>query len=349
MKIQREEIRTGLLVVLTLSAFVGILIYLGAPGVLNRQNTYYIYFEDVLVAGRKIGQVFRLYSPVPSNERADPSLEVKIEVRVDASVPVYRNTKVVMNQPKILGDLVIDFTAGDEASGIAASGHSFVGERARGLAEAVPAVLDKLDPVLKKATATMEGLQKTADNLNKITAEGSDLTAAIGEFRAFGKNLNEISGTNGALRLSLTNVAELTSPDGKIAHVLDHLDALTGPEGSLAKAIENAERFTARLVNNRDVEVTLRHFRQTSEKLDRTVDTVGERFTAMGTNLEQASDTLKRQPWRLIWPTTKKYPGDNVAATQPGATPIPAARQHNTAAKPIPGQPREARASNSLR
>jgi hypothetical protein len=27
-------------------------------------------------------------------------------------------------------------------------------------------------------------------------------------------------------------------------------------------------------------------------------------------NLEQASDTVKRQPWRLIWPSTKKYDGD---------------------------------------
>jgi hypothetical protein len=26
------------------------------------------------------------------------------------------------------------------------------------------------------------------------------------------------------------------------------------------------------------------------------------------TNLEQATDTVKRQPWRLIFPVTKKYP-----------------------------------------
>jgi hypothetical protein len=33
--------------------------------------------------------------------------------------------------------------------------------------------------------------------------------------------------------------------------------------------------------------------------------------------LEQASDTVKRQPWRLIWPTTKKYPAENQTTPKP--------------------------------
>jgi hypothetical protein len=27
-------------------------------------------------------------------------------------------------------------------------------------------------------------------------------------------------------------------------------------------------------------------------------------------NSEQLTDTLKREPWRLLWPSTKSYPGD---------------------------------------
>ena len=38
MNIVRNEIRTGLLVVLTLAALVGVLIYLGAPGVFIPQK-----------------------------------------------------------------------------------------------------------------------------------------------------------------------------------------------------------------------------------------------------------------------------------------------------------------------
>lgn len=334
MKIEREEIRTGALVALTLAAFVGILIYLGAPGVFVKQKTYWIYLDNasgmkpgahVLLAGRKIGLVHQLFSPVPEHERPDPGLEIKIEVRVDASAPIYRRVKVIMAQPKLLGEQVIDFASGEEASGIAPDGHTFIGERARSLSDAVPAVLEKIDPVLSKATETMESLQKTSENLNNITADGGDLASALTEFREFGRNLNELSGMNGALRTSFLNVQELTGRDGKIARVLDNLDAITGPEGSLTKAIENAERFTARLVNNRDLEVTLRNFRKTSDKLDRTVDDVGGRFSNVGANLEQASDTVKHQPWRLIWPTTKKYPADVAGPTPIPARPRPAA------------------------
>ena len=329
MKIEREETRTGILVVLTLAAFVGILVYLGAPGAFGRQKTYWVYFDDasgmkpgaqVLLAGRKIGLVHRIFSPVPESERPQPQLEVLTEIRVDRSASIYRDVKVTMAMPKMLGEMVIDFASGKESSGLAPAEHTFIGERVRGLSEAVPAVLEKIDPVLKKATETMESLQKTAENLNRITGEGSDVSVAFAEFRAFGKNLNEISDTDGPLRKSLANIQDLTCADGRVAHMLDNLDRLTGPGSSLARTIDNAQRFTARLVNNRDLEVTLRNFRRTSENLDRTVGDVGERFSMVGANLEQASDTVKRQPWRLIWPTTKKYPAAS-PTPEPARTP----------------------------
>jgi ABC-type transporter Mla subunit MlaD len=294
-----------------------VLLYLGAPGVFIRQKTYWIYFDDasgmkpgaeVLLSGRKVGQVRQLFSPVPESQRPDPKLEVLIEVRVAASAPIYQRVKVTMAQPKLLGEQVIDFANGAEASGLAPDGHSFIGERVAGISDAVPAVLEKIDPVLQKATQTMEALQKTAANLDALTDKQSDLASTIAEFREFGRNLNEMSSEKGALRVSLHNVEDLTGPDGRIAKALDNLNTLTGPGGSLAKTMENAERFTARLVNNRDIEVTLRNFRRTSEKLDQTIGTVGDRFSAVGSNLEQASDLVKRQPWRLIWPSTKKYP-----------------------------------------
>ena len=175
MNLERQELRTGLLVVVTLAAFVGILIYLGSPGVFARQNTYRIYFDDaaamkpgamVLLAGRKVGRVHRLFSPVPEKDRPAPNLEVLIEVKVDADAPIYQQVKASMTQPKLLGEMVIDFTNGVEASGLAPDGHFFLGQREKGLSDAVPAVLEKLEPVLKKTIGTLDSLQKTADNLS---------------------------------------------------------------------------------------------------------------------------------------------------------------------------------------
>ena len=79
MQLQRNEILTGLLVLATIAVLTGILILLGAPGLFRPLVTYRIYMDNaagikqgapVLLAGRKIGQVDKLYSPVSKEDAA---------------------------------------------------------------------------------------------------------------------------------------------------------------------------------------------------------------------------------------------------------------------------------------
>src|SRR3954471_16991133 len=103
MNVIREEIRTGLLVVISLAILVLVVLYLGAPGVFVPQKTYYVYVEnagglkqgaDVALAGRKIGQVVQLFSPVAESERPAPKYETKVEVRVIRKAKIYNDVKV---------------------------------------------------------------------------------------------------------------------------------------------------------------------------------------------------------------------------------------------------------------
>src|SRR5205809_5729020 len=113
MQLQRNEVLTGLLVVATLAILTGILVLLGAPGLFRPLVSYKVYFDNaagiklgapVLLAGRKIGQVQKLYSPVsreedrraqeaaaqirPPEPGATPSTDArpKFEVRIDVQV-----------------------------------------------------------------------------------------------------------------------------------------------------------------------------------------------------------------------------------------------------------------------
>jgi ABC-type transporter Mla subunit MlaD len=323
MNILRNEIRTGVLVLVTLAVLVVVVLYLGAPGVFVPQHVYRIYFDNasgiklganVLLAGRKVGRVKNLYSPVPESERPSPNMETLIEVEVSAYAKIYKSVKVQMVQNGLLGEQVIDFTNGEEASGRAPDGARFLGTRPGGLQDAVPMVLEKIDPVLTKATTTLESLEKTSDNLAHLTAEGADLPVALGEFRQFGTNLKELSGAEGPLKKSLENIQTMTGDDGKIDQALSNIHQLTAPEGSLAKAFDHAEKFTNDLAHNKDIDSTLRNLRNASENLNRTINNLGPQFSEIGRNLQQASDTVKRQPWRLIWPSTKKYEEDGRAS-----------------------------------
>src|SRR3954470_9409719 len=86
MQLRRNEILTGLLVLATVAVLAGILILLGAPGLFKPLVTYKIYLDNaagiklgapVLLAGRKIGQVDKLYSPVSLDDakRAEAAAE----------------------------------------------------------------------------------------------------------------------------------------------------------------------------------------------------------------------------------------------------------------------------------
>jgi paraquat-inducible protein B len=78
-----------------------------------------------------------------------------------------------------------------------------------------------------------------------------------------------------------------------------NLDKLTGPDGSLNKTLKNAEKVTAELSGNKDIGGTLHNLKETSALLNTTVADLSVQFKKVGQNLTEASDTVKRQPWRL--------------------------------------------------
>jgi ABC-type transporter Mla subunit MlaD len=313
MQLQRNEIMTGLLVMGTIAVIAFLLVLLGAPGLFRPLVTYNVYFDNaagikqgapVMLAGRKIGQVQKLFSPVPPQEQKQaeeaeaaihppganasptpsstpgkPRFEVRVEVQVDKDARVYRDASARLIQLGLLGDMAIDFTQGTEASGLAKNGGKFAGERTPDLSSAAAKMLEVIKPVAAEATNTMKDLQQTAQNLNRLTDEDSELTLALGQFKTFGT----------------------------------HLVDLTEPNSALSQSLNNIQKISDDLTSNDNIEFTLQNLRTSSEKLKTAVTDLGP----VGENLKEFSETIKTQPWRLIWPSTKKYAEEQpqVAAT----------------------------------
>jgi len=159
---------------------------LGAPGRFRPLVTYKIYYDNAaglkprrpgLLAGRKIGQVQRLFSPVtPQEEKQAEASEAAIHqsesnpssspaaTTVKTAVrgargcaggqkvaKVYRDARVRMMQLGLLGDLAIDFTQGTSDSGRAKDGEIFAGERTPDLGEAAAKLLEVIKPVAAEA------------------------------------------------------------------------------------------------------------------------------------------------------------------------------------------------------
>src|SRR6266404_5174405 len=230
MQMQKNEIMTGLLVVGTVAVLVFVLVLLGAPGLFRPLVIYKIYVDNaagikqgavVMLAGRKIGQVQKLFSPVsreeerraeeaaaafappetnptPSPTPGKPKYEARIDVQVDRNAVVYHDAHARLMQLGLLGEMAIDITQGTEGSGRARDGEIFAGERTPDFSEAANKMLEIIQPVAAEATSTMKELENTAQNLSRITEEDSELNQALGEFKTFGEHLVDLTGPDSA-------------------------------------------------------------------------------------------------------------------------------------------------------
>ena len=316
MQLRRNEILTGLLVLGTVAVLTFILIMLGAPGLFRPLVIYKLYFDNaagiklgapVLLAGRKVGQVKSLNSPVSREEAAGaleaagnlgtvtapggtglaslPRFEVRIDIEVDRTALVYKNANVRLMTLGLLGETAIDISGGNDHSGKAEAGQVFAGTRVPDFSEAIAKLLGIVGPVATEATATLKTLQTTAANLSELTDDDSPLTLSLGQFKTFTVHLNE----------------------------------LTAQDSSLAKSLAHLEDLSNQLTKNDNITVTLANFRASSEELKVALNRLGPDLEATLSNAKDFTGTLRTQPWRLIWPTTKKYPEEE-------ATPIPVRR-----------------------
>src|SRR4029434_4200486 len=103
----------------------------------------------------------------------------------------------------LLGDMAIDFTQGTEASGRAKDGEMFAGQRTPDMGAAVARMVEVVKPVAAEATNTMKDLQQTAQNINRLTDENSELTLALGQFKTFGQHLSDLTSPNTRLSAHL--------------------------------------------------------------------------------------------------------------------------------------------------
>lgn len=224
MQNHRNEITTGILVLSTLGLLLSVLVVMGIPGLIHPLNTFRIYFDNaagirpgapVLLAGREIGKVTHLTSPVPMERRppGHEDFEVCIDVRVSAEAQVYKTVIARLAQQGLMGQQVIDFIQGDVSSGLATNNTEFVGERVPEVSELMNAHMERLTGPDSDLALAVKGTRTFIDTLNNsdipvvidnarnftatldantkmMTGPDSDLAAAVGEVREFMENLN---------------------------------------------------------------------------------------------------------------------------------------------------------------
>jgi phospholipid/cholesterol/gamma-HCH transport system substrate-binding protein len=323
MQILRNEVRTGLLVILTIGLVVGVVLYLSSPGLFKPLRKFHVYFDDaagikpgapVMLAGRRIGTVGKINSPVPWDKRPPgrPNYEAQVTVEVSADAKIYRETMVTMRTFGLLADLVVDFTNGNSNSGLAQPGDTFVGVRQPDLGEIGPQIIQKLDPTLKEATTTLIELRRSAQNFTQLTEKDSPLVTTL-------------DGTLKNFESVAANLKPITSKGGSVDNSLVKLqDTLTDVQ-RIAKQLESGNNLEKSLVN---LNVSTERLKGILGQLHEALDRLLPQFDGIVTDLNQLTGKLKTQPWRIVWPSTIKYPQEQL--TDPVKVPRKRAASRNS-------------------
>ena len=163
----------------------------------------------------------------------------------------------------------------------------------------------------------MSELRKTVDTLNAVFGQEGDLRAALTKLRATADNITALTAPEGSLGHTLTNLQDFTTQ-------------LKSDDGPLMATLNNLHKTTDDINKDNRVGKMLANFEQASARADTAAKqasallaSLTPSFNQTAANLAQMSDTLKRQPWRIIWPSTKKY---DAATPADAAVPTAAAR-----------------------
>jgi ABC-type transporter Mla subunit MlaD len=182
MQSSKHAFTTGLLVLSTLAVFITVLVVIGMPGLINKLNTFHISYDNangirpgapVLLAGREIGKVITLESPVPMEKRpvGFEHHEVLVSVQVQADAQVYDKVVARLGQQGLMGQQVIDFVQGNESSGLAKNNRRFIGERVPEISEAMNTHMTRLTGPESDLAATIKNLKVFMQTLNDSEIE----------------------------------------------------------------------------------------------------------------------------------------------------------------------------------
>ena len=128
----------------------------------------------------------------------------------------------------------------------------------------------------------------------------------------------------------------------QLAVVSDHLSTITDVKGPVTVALGKVGALTDDLKDETrpflstfvDLKKTSLQLRGDMVRASQVLDTMAPALERTTANAAQMTDTLKREPWRIIWKSTKEYGDATATGTPPAPSPTPGpTRRKRTAAR----------------
>jgi phospholipid/cholesterol/gamma-HCH transport system substrate-binding protein len=258
----RREVKIGILTLVVFVIFVWGYQFLKGKNVFERNNTFYIRYENVdqlevaspvLVNGFKVGSVIKI--------KIDPEDYTKLIVTIDVNekIKVPKNSMAIISSSGLVGGkvIMIDIKGFCDGNDCAQNGDFLKGEVLSMLGSMLPQT--ELDIYFKKLSSGLIGVVDSLKNDKGGDRIIRDTKTIISNLSSITSNLNVmIKGNEKNLTATFDNIQKLTqalkSNDAKINAIISNINSITGSlkKSGVDTLVEDGKRTISSL--NQDLE-----------------------------------------------------------------------------------------------
>ena len=229
-----KEIKTAILVILSLSLLIWGYSYLKGKDIFSEYNTYTVNYDSVeglnksgaiTINGLAVGKIsdIRLSAKYPG--------KVQVTFQVDANIPVTASTVASLYEPGFIGGKQIMLVVNSSDTTLAPSGSELKGTIKSGLTDMVA---EKLAPIQQKLDQFLANSNQLLSSINSVLDEKSraEIKSAIAEMNATMQELHQasssttklIQGNSAAINEMVTDLHTTTRNFSKISDSIQKAD-----------------------------------------------------------------------------------------------------------------------------
>ncbi|MBF0330095.1 MAG: MCE family protein [Nitrospirae bacterium] len=290
----KEEIKAGAIIIAAILILSGFVIFIGGSGLFEKFDTYYVKVTNsagleegaqVRLGGVRVGRVLNIKTPETAGE------PVAITLGIKKGTPVFKDSKAVITQIGLVGDLYLLLTLGNAGAEKLKPGDLIPAEEQMQFGEMmakVGGISQSVDSLIKDVNGIFS--KKNSQNIEKII-DTADKTLASGS-----SNLDKIA-------------TSLKNTNDKLSRILGELeDIIKETKGDATNLLKKAKDGIDKAnVMMKAIENAASDVGKTSKAVGVSVDQQSKNIEALILTLQKTSEDLrdvmheiKNKPWSII-------------------------------------------------
>jgi phospholipid/cholesterol/gamma-HCH transport system substrate-binding protein len=316
----KEEIKAGLIIIISLILLSGFIIVVGGSQFFERLDKYYINVMDaaglevgaqVKLGGVRIGRVLDIHAP------KGPGQPITIEIGIKNGTILYKGTKALITQVGLVGDIYLLLSVDKTTKERFQVGETIPSEEQVQFARMMAKVqdlsksIDRLISDVNKlfSQKNIKGIEKVIENTNRTVISAAStldeivsalkgitdkLELALNDIRGFVRdNKSEVSMVIKKARETLEKAGEDIEKAGEMINAFD------GTAKTLSSTIDSTSKSVDKTIMS--IDNTVKSVDQAIDLQSQNLDQLLNLMTRTTEDLHDLIQELKAKPWGLIY------------------------------------------------